>query len=258
MYIVQSHINQLHGKSSHYSGYDLKLTANARSRSRSNVEINDFELVNKIGAQGFVIGTPELSLEPVAKLMDHLVVQYHESPAAIQVSDKGKEETPVEVNGKVIVGVRKVGNKFQVITRDPNPSDELKTMINQIMECKALADLKIHDQIMAAAAALRVGTLDLVGKELVEFTGKGPSDYRKVTGKVNRKQVIATIWFMTRMYMQSESFKKNLCIKVDLGKYTCEYINGQPFFHLKGLTQTEIDIINDLKLIKEKGNGEKE
>lgn len=264
MFIVQQHINMLHGKAKNYNGYDLKLS---NPRSQKSREINEFELVNKIGSQGFVIGSPELSLEPVTKLMDHLVVSYHESEAAVELTKKlEKEESEsegkeIEIGGKVIFGIKKANNKFQVITNDPNPSNELKAMINQIMECKALADLKIHDQIMAAAAALKVGTLDLLGNKLVEFTGKGKDDHRPVTGKITKKQVIATIWFMTRMYMHSQSFQKNLCIKIELGKYVCEYINGQPFFHTQGLSQTEIDIINDLKLVNlkkmEKTDGEK-
>jgi hypothetical protein len=248
--VLHHQIKNFDGKLSH-SGLDIVVASRARHKKALDLELCDFDLLNR----NHVILIPEFPVAPISELFDNVVCKYIEHPRLEEMSQKLEKESKEEktvtlpVNGKIIKAVRKIGNDHQIITHDMNPSEELNKLVNSIIQVKGGADMKLKEQLMLCADKLRVGTLD-IGKDKTLWRHT-ESKVEKVTGHITHKVLIKTIWFISKMYMQSPSFRKYLTISVTQGNYTCGYQNGEPFFNTKGLTQTEIDIINDLKLIKE-------
>lgn len=229
-------------------GLDITVASKARHKKEFELELSDFELLNS----GHVMANSEFPSTPVAELFDKVVYKYFEQPKVEEVKkelEQQAESITVPVNGKIIKAIRRVGDNHEVITQDENPSEELKDIINKVFKIKGAADMKMTEQMTLCADKLRVGTLDIdKNKKLFVHTASG---FEPVNGKVTRKQLIATLWFISKAYRQSPSFRKYLTVSVTEGKYTCGYKNGQPYFDTNGLSELEIKVINDLKLIRE-------
>ena len=233
-----------------HNGIDINVSAKSRHK-KGGFELSDFDLLNN----GHVIMLPDFPAQPISDLFDKVICKYCEHPKLDEIKKQAEEEEKsnkeiiVPVNGKVIKAIRRVGNNHEVITHDLNPSQQLQQFMNKIIEVKGGADMKLKEQIIKCANKLRVGTLDIKkDKSLHLHTESGNEPFN---GRVTRKQLIATLWFISRSYMHAPSFRKFLTVSVSDGVYTCGYNNGEPFFNTKGLSEMEITIINDLKLIKE-------
>jgi hypothetical protein len=230
-------------KNMNHFGLDIAVRATARNKSEYQLELKDFDLLNK----GFIMSSSEFPRDSIAQLFDTVINKYF-STSKTDDSDVNKvSELPI--NGKVIKAIRKNGEKHEVVTHDPNPSEEMKTTINRIIELKGAADLKMQEQMIKCADALRVGTLDMTNStNLVVHTKEGAE---KLNGKVTRDQLIATIWFITKAYMIAPSFRKHLNVSVSDDKYSIGYKNGVPFVDQSNLNELEKGIISDLISIKE-------
>lgn len=247
--IIHGHINSFNPQMVH-DGLDIVISAKASTKPHHQLELGDFELINR----GQIMPHSEFSTGPVADLYDKVIHKYFEQPkiaeikAEIEAADK--ETTTVPVNGKVIKAIRKNGNEHEILTYEESPSEEMSKLVNEILRVKGIADMKMQEQMIYCANKLRIGTLDMPkGQNQIHVHVENGT--QPVTTKVTRKQIIATLWFISKMYMLAPSFRKFLTVTIQDGKYTVGYKNGEPYFDTNGLSQLELDIIKDLSTIKE-------
>jgi hypothetical protein len=230
-----------------HNGIDITVSAKSRHK-KSGLELSDYDLLNNC----HVIMLPDFPAQPIADLFDKVICKYCEHPKLEEIkqqADVEAKEIIIPVNGKVIKGIRKFGDKHEVLTHDANPSKELQNFVNKIIEVKGGADIKLKEQITKCANKLRVGTLDMTKDKSLHVHTE--ASHEPFNGRVTRKQLVATLWFISKCYMQAPSFRKYLTVSVSDGKYTCGYQNGEPYFKTDGLSDLEKSIVADLKLIKE-------
>lgn len=234
-----------------HDGLDIVISSRAVNKSTHQLELSDFELINR----GCTMPHSEFNQGPIADLFNKVILKYFEQPKLKEVKEQmvaeAKKTTRVSVNGKIIKAIEKCEDEsYNIITHDESTtSPELHKAVNDILRVKGIADAKMQEQMVEIADKLRIGTLDMPdGKELHVHVPKGTE---KVSGKVTRKQLIATLWFVSKMYMYSPTYRKYIGCTIEDGKYVCGYKNGEPYFETKGLSQLELDIINDLSTIKE-------
>lgn len=240
--ILHSQIKMFNKDLVHY-GLDIAVSPRATGKSAYQLELRDFDLLNKM----YVASGSEFPQSSIVDLFDAVITKYFETSKPVE---KSPEVSEIQVNGKVIKAIRKVGEKHQVVTVDPNPSEELNNSINKIIELKGAADLKLNEQIIKCADVLRIGTLDMPkdSKELYVHTKNGAE---KMQGKIKRDQLLATLWFISKAYTTAPSFRKALNVSVTEGKYTFGYKNGEPFVDQTNLSEMEKQIVADLMTIKE-------
>lgn len=244
--IIHYHVNAFN-KSMKHEGLDIVRSHNAGRKTDMQLELSDFDLLNGT----FVMNHSEFRKEAIETLFSSVIFKYYEQPALVEAqaqSSSDSDEMVLPVNGKVIKSIIRKDGKETVITHDENPSDELKQQINMIIAAKSAADLQLKEQILKCANQLRVGTLDMP-KNSTQLHVHTPEGVKAWEGPVTRKQLIATLWFVTKSYMFAPSFRKHLTVSVTEGKYTCGYKSGVPVFETANLTQTELDILNDIKLL---------
>lgn len=249
--IIHAQVNAFNPEMKHL-GLDIAVAPKASNKSFTKLELEDFELLNL----GHVIPNQEFSASAVAELYDKVIFKYFEQPKLEQVKEQIEEESKktveLPIKGKFIKAIRKTGEEHEIITYDESQATpEVNKLVNEILRVKGIADIKIKEQMLYCANKLRVGTLDMKKDGTRELHVHVEGGTQPISGKIPRKQVIATLWFVTRMYMQAPSYRKYLSVDVQDGKYKCGYKNSIPYFETQGLSQLEIDIINDLKLIKE-------
>jgi hypothetical protein len=240
--VLHNQIKMFNKNMSHY-GLDIAVSPRATGKSSFQLELRDFDLLNKT----YIASGSEFPQSSIVELFDAVITKYFETNKSVEQSPEVSE---IKVNGKVISAIRKVGEKHEVVTVDPNPSEELSNSISKIIELKGAADLKLNEQVIKCADTLRIGTLDMPkgSKELYVHTKNGAE---KMQGKIKREQLIATLWFISKAYTTAPSFRKALNVSVTDGKHTFGYKDGKPFVDQTNLSEMEKQIVADLMTIKE-------
>lgn len=246
---VHQHANQFDSSVIH-KGLDLIIDPSSGHKSYMSLEQYDYNIIN---GNSSVSGS-DFPRSKIEELLNLIIYKYHETPKMIDTKAKAneaadsEESTTTHINGKVIKAVVNTGDNQKAITYDEDPSQETIDIINTMITLRSMVKVELDEQILFCANQLRVGTLDMTkeNNRLVVHTKEG---YTDAPNRITRKQLIATLWFMTKQYANAPSFRKHLTISVTEGRYTAGYDKGVAFFKTEGLTQLEQDIASDLSLI---------
>lgn len=255
---VHLHANQYDNTVIH-KGLDIIIDPNSAWKGQMACELGDYNLIN---GNSSVSGS-DFPRSKIEALYDNIIVKYFESKKkevavaeAPQTSTEPPKQIEQAINGQVIKSLIKNGDKYQVRVYQDEPSQELIDAVNKLITLKSVVALQLQEQILICANKLRVGTLDMLpGSTRLKVHVEG--DLVDAPNTIPRKQVIASLWFVTSQYLNAPSFRKNLNVTIKNGRYEAGYDKGVAYFKASdgnSLTDLELGVANDLKLIAEMKN----
>jgi hypothetical protein len=234
-----------------HKGLDVIVNPNSGNKTEMELELFDYDIIN---GNSSTSGS-DFPRQRIEELFNTVLSTYYDSTKVVeahQAAEKvldNNEPMIVEINGKIIKQRITVNGEDSFrLHAEGEPAPELVDMINDMAQLKSLVALELKQQILFCKNKLRVGTLDMP-KGINRLHVHTTEGYALAPDRVTRKQVIATLWFITSRYLYSPSFRKHLTLEITRNGYTAGVDKGVAYFKTEGLSELEKQIIADLELV---------
>jgi hypothetical protein len=246
---IHLHVNKF-DPSVRHKGLDVIVDNNSAHLPQMSLEVYNYNIIqgnSSVSGSDFPRGKIEV-------LYDTVISKYFESQKKtdlilnLKQMDESDKPVVIPINGEIIKDLIYTNGKESVRLYEENPAQEVSDIINKMITLKSVAAIQLKEQILKCSNQLRIGTLDMPKgtTQLVVHTADGVVP---APDRITRKQLIATLWFITSQYMNAPSFRKHLNLKIEQGNYELGYTNGEAYFKTEGLTDLEKAIAEDLMLI---------